>query len=188
VILWFVIPFGTIAVAAHTLNQRVELLLFLPSMALGLASGVMVGQNLGAHQPERAERSAWLAVLLTEGAMLIAGAAIFLWPEPIVRVFNSDPALVAQTSIFLRIAVAGYLFLGFGAVLTQSLSGAGDTMPTMIVGLAVLLVVSLLAFFLPQVGGLGVNGVRWALVSGMVLPAIAFAVYFRMGKWKSKIV
>lgn len=187
IMIWLVAPFGTVAVAAHTLNQRVEMILFLPSLALGMASGVLVGQNLGARQPERAEKSAWMAVLVAEGAMLIASAAILLWPDGIARVFTSDPELIAQTGNFLRIAVAGYAFLGVMSVLMNALSGAGDTVPTMIVNVAVLLVVTLpLAYFLPQVGSLGVDGVRWAMVSGMVLPAVAFAVYFRLGSWKSK--
>ncbi len=187
IMIWLVAPFGTVAVAAHTLNQRVEMILFLPSLALGMASGVLVGQNLGARQPERAEKSAWMAVLVAEGAMLIASAAILLWPDGIARAFTSDPELIAQTGNFLRIAVAGYAFLGVMSVLMNALSGAGDTVPTMIVNVAVLLVVTLpLAYFLPQVGSLGVDGVRWAMVSGMVLPAVAFAVYFRLGRWKSK--
>ncbi len=187
IMIWLVAPFGTVAVAAHTLNQRVEMILFLPSLALGMASGVLVGQNLGARQPERAEKSAWMAVLVAEGAMLIASAAILLWPEGIARVFTSDPELIAQTSDFLRVAVAGYAFLGVMSVLMNALSGAGDTVATMVVNVAVLLVVTLpLAYFLPQVGSLGVYGVRWAMVSGIVLPAAAFAVYFRLGRWKSK--
>ena len=189
VMMWLMIPFGTVAVAAHTLNQRVEMVLFMPSFALGMASGVLVGQNLGAGQPARAEKSVWLAVLAAEGAMLIASAAIFLWPEGIVQIFNSEPDLVALTSAFMRIAVAGYVFLGFMAVLMQALSGAGDTVPTMVISVAVLLAVTLpLAYFLPQVGEIGVYGIRWAMVSGMVLPAVAFTVYFRAGKWKTKTV
>ncbi len=189
IMIWLVAPFGTVAVAAHTLNQRVEMLLFLPSLALGMASGVLVGQNLGARQPERAEKSAWLAVLLAEGAMLIASAALLLWPEGIARVFTSDPELIALTGDFLRVAVVGYVFLGLMAVLMNALSGAGDTVVTMVVSVAVLLVVTLpLAYFLPQVGTLGVYGVRWAMVSGMVLPAVAFAIYFRLGRWKSRLL
>jgi putative MATE family efflux protein len=189
VMIWLMAPFGTVAVAAHTLNQRVEMVLFLPSLALGMASGVLVGQNLGARQPDRAERSAWMATLVAEGAMLIASAAILLWAEGIAGVFTSDPQLVAQASDFLRIAVAGYAFLGVMAVLMNALAGAGDTVPTMIISVAVLLLVTLpLAYVLPNVGGLGAHGVRWAMVSGMVLPAAAFAAYFRMGRWKSRTV
>jgi len=187
IMIWLMAPFGTLAVAAHTLNQRVEMVLFMPSLALGMAAGVLVGQNLGARQPRRAERSAWMAVVVAEGAMLLASAAILLWPGGIASIFTSDAELIALTSNYLRIAVAGYAFLGVMAVLMNALSGAGDTVPTMIVNVAVLLVVTLpLAYFLPNVAGLGAEGVRWAMVTGMLLPAIAFAVYFRMGRWKLK--
>ena len=69
---WLMAPFGTLAVAGHSLVQRIEMLLSLPSIGLGLAAGVLVGQNLGAHQPERAERSAWLGMSFVEAFMLVA--------------------------------------------------------------------------------------------------------------------
>lgn len=121
--------------------------------------------------------------------MLLASAVILAWPEGIARVFTSDPALVAETGTFLRIAVAGYSFLGLMSVLMNALSGAGDTLPPMLVSVAVLLAVTIpLAFTLPQVAGLGVLGVRWAMVSGMAVPGIILAAYFRMGRWKAKTV
>jgi putative MATE family efflux protein len=189
ILMWFMAPFGTAAVAAHSLNQRVEMLFFLPGMAFGMASGVLVGQNLGAGQPQRAERSAWQAAFFAEALMLIGSAVIFLWPEGVVGVFSSDPALIAETSSYLRIAVAGYLFLGFMSVLMQSLSGAGDTVPTMVVNLAMVWLITLpLAYFLPQVTDLGVYGVRWAMATGMAVSGVAFVIYFRTGRWKHKRV
>lgn len=184
---WLVAPFGTLVVAAHTINQRAELLVVMPTMAFGNASGVLVGQNLGAGQPERAVKSAWLAVMVAEGGMLIASVAILLWPGAIARVFTSEPELVAQASEFLKIAVAGYAVVSLMSVFGGAISGAGDTVPPMVIDVAVLLLVTLpLAYFLPQVGNLGIYGIRWAMVSGMVLPAAAFTIYFRTGRWKSK--
>jgi len=189
VLAWLIVPFGTLAVAAHSLYQRVLMMLFLPSWALGMGSGVLVGQNLGARQPERAERTGWLAVGLVGGFMLIASVAILLWPEGIIRIFTTEPGLVEIASVFLRIATAGFLVAGVVVVLQQSILGAGDTVPPMIVGLVTVWVVQLpLAFFLSRFTNLGVYGVRWAIVAGMVVGAVTYIIYFRLGRWKRKRV
>jgi len=189
ILMWFMVPFGTVAVASHTLNQRIEMILFMPAFALGMASGVLTGQNLGAGKPERAERSAWLAVVLVEGMMVVCSIVLLVGAEHIVHIFNSEPALVEMASTFLRIAVIGYIVLGFVAVLMNALSGAGDTVPPMIVGLATVCLVTLpLAYLLPKYTNLGVFGVRWAMVADLLIPAIVFTIYFRMGKWKNKYV
>lgn len=182
-------PFGTLAVAGYTLLQRVDMILFTLIAGLGIGAGVMVGQNLGAGQPERAERSGWLGAGIAEGIIAIYAVVVLLQPESIVHIFSSEPGLVQLTSTFLRIAVASYLAQGFFAVLQNSISGAGDTMPAMLFSLVVIWVVQLpLAFFLPQVAGLGANGVLWAIVAGSLVGAIAFVIYFRMGRWKRKRV
>ncbi len=189
VLTWFMVPFGTFAIAAHSLVQRVEMMFFLPSMGLGTGAGVLVGQNLGAGQPGRAERSGWLATGFAEGFMVACSVAILLWAESIVGIFNTEPGLVEITSIFLRIAAAGYLVQGFIAVLQNCISGAGDTLPAMLISLIIVWVVQLpLAFLLPQVTDLGVNGVRWAIVAGITVGAVAYVAYFRLGRWKHKKV
>ncbi len=189
VLVWVVIPFGTLAVAAHALAQRIEMFLYLPGMGMGMAAGVLVGQNLGAAQPERAEKGGWLAVGLVEGFMVICAVAVLLWAESIIRIFSTETGLVEIASTFIRIEAAGYLALGFVAVLQMCLSGAGDTMPPMLFSLLMLWVVLLpLALFLPQVANLGVYGVRWAIVASVVAGAVAYATYFRMGRWKRKRV
>ncbi len=182
-------PFGTVAVAAHSVLQRVEMLLMPVSLGLGMASGVLAGQNLGADQPGRAERGSWQATGLSTALMVICSVAVLAWAESIVRIFNTEPQVVAITSTFLRIAASGYVVLGVGAVLGQSLSGTGDTVPPMVIGLVASWVVTLpLAFLLPRVADLGVLGVRWALVAGMLVQAMASVVYFKLGRWKRKRV
>ena len=185
----FMAPFGTVAVAAHTLCQRVEMFLFIMGMAFGMASGTLVGQNLGARQPERAEKGAWLAVGLVEGITLITSVVILLWPESIIHIFSSDPALVAETSTYLRIAAAGFAVLGFMTVLMNSLSGAGDTVPAMVIGTLTTWAVTIpLAYFLPQITDLGALGVRWGMSAGLVFAAVTYTAYFRLGRWKRKKV
>ncbi len=187
IMMWFMAPFGTLAVAAHTLGQRIERFLFIPGMALGMGAGVLAGQNLGAQKPERAEKSGLIAAGLVMCFMLIASVAILLWPGSIIRIFSPEPDLIDTASSFLRIAAAGYIMMGFNAVFRQFLSGAGDTLPPMVIGILMIWVVQIpLAFFLSQVTNLGVYGVRWAIVAGMVVGAVAYIIYFRMARWKRK--
>jgi len=189
VLMWFIVPFGTFAVAGHTLCQRVMMFLMMPGMGLGMAAGVLAGQNLGAHQPERAERSGWLAAGVVEGYMVSCSVAILLWAESIIGIFGPEPGVVEIGSIFLRIAAVGYLVFGLEPVLMHCLSGVGDTLPPMLATvLSFWLVQVPLAFFLPRVTELGVLGVRWAIVAGMIVVAVALAVYFRLGRWKHKKV
>jgi putative MATE family efflux protein len=186
-LMWLIIPFGTPAVAAHTLCQRIEGILFMPSMGLGMASGVLVGQNLGAGQPERAEKSGWLATGLVTCIMVAGSLAILLWAEGIIRIFTPEPGLVEIASTFLRIATAGYLMMGFNIVLMNCISSAGDTLPPMIISLAMIWLTQLpLAYFLPKITSLDVLGVRWAIVAGLFMAGIAFITYFRLGRWKHK--
>ena len=180
-------PFGTLAVAAHTLCERIDTMLFLPSMGLGVAGGVLVGQNLGARQPEQAEKSGWMAASLAEVFVVVCSVAILLYSENIIGIFNTEPDLVKITSTFLKIAITGYLVLGFNAVLQQCISGAGDTLPPMLISLVMIWLVQLpLAFFLPQVTNLAVYGIRWAIVTSTVVGAVAYITYFRLGRWKRK--
>jgi putative MATE family efflux protein len=187
VLMWIIVPFGTVAVAAHSLIQRVEMVVTMPGWGLGMGASVLVGQNLGARQPERAQRSAWLATGIVEGFLLVCALAILLGAEHIIRVFSSDPALVEMGGTFLRIAAAGYAVMGFSTVLQNCISGSGDTIPTMIVSMVTMWLVLLpLAWFLPRITDLGVNGVRWAIVTNIAAGAIAYTLYFRLGRWKRK--
>jgi len=188
-LMYLVVPFGTIAVAAHTINQRVEMVIMMPAMAFGMASGVLAGQNLGANKPERAEKSAWLAVGMVEVWAVIASIVILFAAENVVRIFNSEPDMVEMAARFLIIAVAGYIVLGFQAGTMNALSGAGDTVPPMIASILTVWLVTLpLAYFLPKYTSLGVYGIRWAMVAGMVVPSVALTIYFKMGRWKRKKV
>ena len=186
---WLMAPFGTVAMAAHSLVQRVDTVLFLPNWALSAGAGVLVGQNLGAREPQRAERSAWLATGLVGAVMAVGCVVLLLWAEGIVGLFNTEPELVATGAGFLRIAAAGYTVMAPVISLSQAIAGAGDTIPAMVISAAMVWVVQVpLAFALPDVAGLGVNGVRWAIVAGTAAGAAAYFAYFRSGRWKYRQV
>lgn len=189
VLMWFMTPFGTLAVAGHTINQRLEMFVHTPAMGLGQAAGVLAGQNLGARQPARAERTGWLGAGLLSGIMIIISTVMLLWAEKGVRIFTSDPDLVVLASSFLRIAATGYLIMGVTATFQQCITGAGDTLIPMAIMLLNMWVIQVpLAYFLPKVTNLGVFGVRWAIVAGSVSAATIYTTYFRLGRWKYKRV
>jgi putative MATE family efflux protein len=189
ILMWFFTPFGTLADAAHSLASRVEMFIYMPSMGFGSGAGVLVGQNLGARQPERAEKGAWLAIAVLEAFMLGCGIVILIGANIIMGFFSSDPALIDMGASFLRIAVAGYLVLALTTVMQNCLNGAGDTLPNMIISLSMIWAVQMpLAYFLPDLTHLGVYGIRWAIVAATFAGGIATIAYFRMGRWKTKKV
>jgi putative MATE family efflux protein len=188
-LVWLIVPFGTGAVAAHSIVLRVEMFFLGIGLGLGGGAGVLVGQNLGAGRPKRAEKSGWMAAGLMEVSMIAFSLIILLRAEHIVGIFTTEPDLVTLGSIFLRIATVGYLVFGLVLVFQDCIAGAGDTLPTMIVSMAMIWVIQLpLAFFLPGVGDLGVFGVRWAIVISLFAGAFFYFTYFVLGRWKTKTV
>jgi putative MATE family efflux protein len=184
---WLIAPFGTLAIAAHSIAARVELFLSLPGMGFGTGAGVLVGQNLGAGQPERAEKNGWSALGFLEGFMAVCSVAILFWAANIMGIFTKDSELVALGGDFLKIATASYLLISFISVLQSCIASAGDTVPTMVVSIVMIWVIQLpLAYLLPEYTSLGVYGLRWAIVAGIFAGAIAYAIYFRIGRWKTK--
>ena len=182
-------PFGTSAVAAHTIWQRIDMLLMMTVMGIGMGAGILAGQNLGAGKPERAVKSAWTAALMGEGFLLISGIFILFGAESVVRLFNSEPALVETGATFLRIAASSYLIISFYLVFQYCISGSGDTLPPMIFSIIGTWLIQLpLAYFLPKITDWGVYGVRWAMVITAILLTICFILYFLSGRWKRKAV
>jgi len=186
---WFMIPFGTTPLAAHNLISRVDSFVNTPGRTIGKGAGVLVGQNLGAGQPRRAARSGWFATGLVLGFMIICSVVLLLWSENIIALFNVEPNLVQVGAIFLKIAIIGFLGMSVVYVLQSCISGSGDTMPPMLITLSMLWVVQIpLAFLLSRYTDLQVYGVRWAIVIGIVIGAIALIIYFWSGRWKRKKV
>jgi putative MATE family efflux protein len=189
ILTWLLIPFGTTALAAHNIISRIESFINTPSTGLGTGAGVLVGQNLGARQAKRASRSGWLAMGLVAGFMICCSVALLLLSETIIRFFTADPDLVKLGALFLRIATAGYLGLCIVLTMQYCIPGSGDTLAPMFITIGALWVVLLpLAYLLSRFTGLGVYGVRWAIVVGFTVGAIAYITYFWKGRWKRKKV
>lgn len=190
-LLGIVASFGTYAVAAYAVRNRVLMLLMsLGWGGLAMAAAVMVGQNLGAHEPERAERSAW-AALGFYWLILAVGAVLFLLlPEVIARFFNTDPEFVGITSTWLMISVAGFPLMPPALLLAQVLgAGAGDTIAPLIISLVSVWGCELpLAGLLPRITDWGVYGVAWAMAIAMGVRGLAMLGWFQTGRWKRRRV
>ncbi len=186
---WFVAPFGTSALAAYSLITRVDAFMRNPAASLGQSSGILAGQNLGAGQPERAEKSGWLAAGLFTGLMAIFSLGIWVWAEYIVRVFNAEPAVVEIASAFLRIGIVSYMMFGAVMVLSWTIEGIGDTLPPLLATILTLWLMQMpLAYFLPRFTDLGVYGIQWAVSIALIMRAIIFSTYFKLGRWKRQRV
>jgi len=189
VLMWIIVPFGTAAVAAHSLAQRIDMFVNMPAMGLGQSAGILAAQNLGAGQPDRAEKTGWIAAALFTCVSIIGSLIIWFLAENVVQIFNREPKLVELTAAFLRIDIVSYLVFGLVMVLMNCLNGVGDTyIPMWTTLLTMWLVQVPMAYVLPKVTSLGVYGVRWGIVSAIVLRAVVYTIYFKKGRWKRKEV
>ncbi|MEA3444021.1 MAG: MATE family efflux transporter [Bacteroidota bacterium] len=177
--------FGSEAIAGYTIGIRIIVFSILPSMGISNATATLVGQNLGAKKPDRAEQSVWLTGKIN---MLLLGAisVIFInFPSIFVRFFTSEPSVVQSASMCLRIVSIGFLAYGFGMVLINSFNGAGDTKtPTIINILCFWLIEIPLAYILAIYFDIGENGVFYSIVTAETIMTIIAFVLFKQGKWK----
>jgi putative MATE family efflux protein len=177
--------FGSAALAGYTIGIRVVLFALLPSFGISNAAATMVGQNLGAGRPERAEKAVWTAAFYNMLFLGAVGLVFLLGARPIVAAFTGDAAVAEYAVACLRIVSGGFLFYAYGMVLTQSFNGAGDTWTPTFINLVVFWVLELpLAWFLAHGGGFAASGAFIALAVAYSLLAVVSAAVFRRGSWK----
>jgi putative MATE family efflux protein len=183
------VPFGTQALAADRIVGNIQGFIITPNIGLGGGVAVLVGQNLGAKEPERAKKSTMLGAGILTAFMVVCGIVILIWAESIIRVFDQDPQVIAIGANFLRIAVISYLVMGFNSAIQNCIAGAGDTLPNMLISFATNWVVQIpLVYYLANHTSLGANGIRWAMVISMFAGALMYYLYFQSGRWKRKKV
>src|SRR5579871_3417394 len=169
--------FGAAALAGYTIAIRIVIFVILPSWGLSNAAATLVGQNLGAREPERAEAAVWRTGFYNVIFLGTVGVFFIFFAEPVVRLFTNDPAVVRLGAASLRIVSYGNLGYAFFMVMMQAFNGAGDTItPT---------IVNLFGFWLFEMPlHMRSNGVYFSIAIAESAMAVASAILFKRGKWK----
>jgi len=181
--------FGSDAVAGYTIAVRIVMFSILPAWGLSNAAATLVGQNLGAGLPDRAETTVWHIARYNSYYMGVAALLMLLFTQPIAIFFAAEGEVLQYAISCLRIFAYGYIFWGFGMAIIQAFNGAGDTMtPTWINVFCFWVVQVPLAYFLVLSLGFGPEGVFWAVFVSDVLIGIVGVAFFMRGKWKERTV
>lgn len=178
--------FGAAATAALGIVNRLESVTYLTAAAVGMAVATMVGQNLGARQPGRAEASARAGGRVVTG--LAAGLTVVFLAAPrlVVGLFTSDPEVVEQAVLFLRIVAISQVFMGWELVYGQAFVGAGDTLPPMVISAGTSLARIPLAWWLAFGTPAGTEGIWWTISLTGILRGVLIVAWFRLGRWKER--
>lgn len=177
--------FGAAALAGYTIAIRIVIFAILPAWGLSNAAATLVGQNLGAGQPERAEQSVWRTGIYNMLFLGSVGVLFIFFAEPLIRLFSHDPAVVPLGAACLRIVSYGNIGYAYGMVMLQAFNGAGDTVtPTYVYLFGFWLLEIPLAYWLAILAHLRSNGVFVAIVIAETAIAAASAVLFKRGRWK----
>lgn len=181
--------FGSEALAGYTIAIRIIMFSILPSWGMSNAAATLVGQNLGARKPDRAERSVWMSAFIN---MLFLGMiAVFFhaYAGTLIRLFTNNAQVIAIGTQCMHIITYGYLFYAFGMVMVQAFNGAGDTTtPTIINFFCFWLFEIPLAYILAVSLELQQNGVFYAIMIAESLIGIVAVIIFRLGRWKERQV
>jgi len=181
--------FGSAAVAGNTIGIRIILFALLPSFGVSNAAATLVGQNLGAGKPDRAEAAAWKAGLYNTICLGSVGAIFLLFAPQLIALFTSDPDVARYGVGCLRFVSAGFLFYGYAMVFTASFNGAGDTRTPTLIHLACLWMWEIpLAWTLARPFGFGPTGVFIAVSIALSTMALVSGWLFSKGSWKTRRV
>ncbi|HET9056893.1 MAG TPA: MATE family efflux transporter [Chitinophagaceae bacterium] len=164
---------------------RICIFTLLPAWGMANAAATLVGQNLGAGLPQRAEQSVWRTAFITAIFFLLVGLIFFLFGENLMRFFTMDPVVINTGKECLNILSVGYLFFAYGMVISQSFNGAGDTMTPTILNLFSFWALEIpLAYFLAKMKGWGPTGVYVSIAIAEAFLAVIAIILFKRGKWK----
>lgn len=181
--------FGSAAIAGYTIAIRILIFILLPSWGLSNAAATLVGQNLGANQPERAEKSVWAAGRINVAFLGLIGIIFFLFPAYFIELFTDDQGIVVNGIQALKIISCGFIFYGMGMVLLNSINGAGDTQTPTLLNLISFWIVEIpVAYLLAIHFAWNQNGVFYAIIIAEAILTLIALYWFKTGKWKLKRV
>ena len=191
-LVYVITSLGEEAVAGYTIAIRVIIFILLPAWGMANAAATLVGQNLGAGEPGRAERSAWIVSGVNMILLSMVSIVFISVPQLFINFFvdrNLEPAVWQAGITCLRIVSMGFIIYALGMVMVQSINGAGETAPQIRLNFIAFWIVEIpLAWVLTHVADMGVHGVCYAIITAESLLAIMAMFIFRRGKWKLKEV
>lgn len=177
--------FGSEVLAGYTIAIRIIIFSILPSWGLANAAATLVGQNLGAEHPARAEESVWRTAFYNLLFLVGLSVIFYVFAYEFVGLFTSEPEVIRSGAESLRIICLGYAFVSYGMVLAQSFNGAGDTKTPMYINLFCYWLLQIpLAWLLALPFNMGPNGVYAAVAISFSASAIVSILIFRKGRWK----
>ena len=177
--------FGEPAIAGYTISIRLIIFAILPAWGMANAAATLVGQNLGAGFPDRAEESVWKSSFYTMLFLLVVSIFYFVFAVQIAGFFHDDPEVLRYAVASLRIISVGYVAFAYGMVISQSFNGAGDTRtPTIINFVCFWLLQIPLAYVLSMTFDFKAPGVYWAIAISESILALVAVLIFRRGRWK----
>ncbi len=178
--------FGSEVLAGYTIAIRVMMFTLMPAWGMSNAAATLVGQNLGAKQPQRAEDSVWKTGKYTAIFMAIVSIAYLLFAKTIIGWFTNEVEVIQNGALCLQIIAAGYIFYAYGMVIIQSFNGSGDTKtPTYINFICFWLFQLPFAYLVSITLDFGPKGVFWAITLAEVSIAIIGIIWFKKGNWKN---
>ncbi len=182
----FVADFGTIGFASLGIGHRSESLAYQITVGFALASTILVGQSMGAGNPERAERLAWKIFGVASVIVIVYSTALFIFSTEIARFFTSDIEVIKAASTYNKIAAMVQIFSAAEVIFGGAFTGAGDTLPTAVIGFPLNFLRIPLSAILASL--LGLNGIWYAICVTVVFKGVIFTIWFNTGKWKKRKV
>lgn len=177
--------FGSQTVAGATIALRTMMFTMMPSWGMSNAVATLVGQNLGAGKPDRAEQSVWFTGVCNMGYLILISIIYFFYSEGIISIFSSDPTVIMIGSEWLRIVSYSYFIYAWWMAASQAFNGAGDTMtPTKINVIFFWIIQIPLAYTLGKYLNFGYSGVFWAMMISETSVGVYTLWLFTKGKWK----
>jgi Na+-driven multidrug efflux pump len=176
--------FGTPALAALGIGHRVESWAYMVGVGFGAAAAAIVGQNLGAGQVKRAERSGWITTGFASVVGIVAAVVEIIFAEEFASIFTDDPVVIAVSASYLRICALSQAFVGAELVLEGALGGAGHTFPPMLTSTTLTAIRIPLAAWAAR--RWGIDGIWWVICLTATARGIAMMVLWRLGRWKHK--
>lgn len=178
--------FGADVLAGYAIAFRIIMFTILPSWGMANAAATLVGQNLGANQPDRAEKSVWKSAFYNMIFLGLVAVMFMVWAEEFIMFFTSEPEVIRIGAIALWYISFGYIFFAYGMVIGQAFNGAGDTKtPTVMNFFCFWLFEVPLAYVLAVPFEFGPKGIFAAIAIASSLWAIVSIIVFRKGKWKT---